>query len=260
MWRYLALSFCATGVIAQDQPTGELRPVEIELAGLINAYRVENGLPAVPVSNSLTKVAQWHINDAVYAATVSGEYGGDPSCNVHTWYGMPGAPYEPCCYTPDHTQSECMWLKPEKITGGLYSSDGYEMGGTGYESPTAALAGWKESASHNQLLLNLGAWQSFSWKAMGVGIDEELDFYFVWFGTSVDPYVPPVNEDDAPSLTIHASAGNVTISWESGSSDWILQENSTLTDGTWQNSPSGSISPVVVEIGATRYFRLSRSD
>lgn len=172
--------------VADFEPRGCVTTEEAELAQLINDYRVGNGLAPIPLSQTLTEVAQWHVQDALYALQVSGEFGSDPSCNIHTWYGVPLAPYSTCCYTADHAEATCMWNKPSEINGS-FDGFGYEIAGNGFTSVSAALGGWQASSAHDDVLLNQGVWGSYTWTGMGVGVDLEHRLYFVWFTDGSDP-------------------------------------------------------------------------
>lgn len=211
--------------LAQYEPAGCLSAEEIELADLINQYRGDNGLPAIPVSATLTAVAQWHVADVTYAVQVTGDYGNDPSCNLHSWYGLPAAPYTTCCYTPDHAQANCMWSKPSEVSSGSYAATGYEIAAWGYSSPAAALQGWQNSSSHDDVILNAGIWSSRTWGAFGVGIGD--GFYYVWFAEASDPTAAPVacGATSAPAsrgalaaVDVHPNPFNprTTISFELG--------------------------------------------
>jgi uncharacterized protein YkwD len=187
----LAILFLAFPALAQYEASGCLNPAEEELAQLVNDYRVQNGLTPVPLSTNLTLVAQWHVADHNYADDITGEWGSDPSCNLHTWYGIPGESYTTCCYTSDHAQASCMWLKPGEISDGAYSSYGFENAAWGYTSVADALNGWQNSSGHNAVILNLGIWASYTWQAMGVGVDLESKRYFLWFSAGTDPAGSP---------------------------------------------------------------------
>ena len=176
---------------AEYAPARCLNSPERKLIKRVNEYRAEHGLPAVPVSRSLTTVAQWHAADTAYAIEVTGDWLQNPSCNLHTWYGIPGAPYGTCCYTPDHAQAACMWDKPAEITHGFFAAAAVENASIGYASPSDALEGWKSSAGHNSVILNRGTWARFSWNAMGVAVDPEHRSYFLWFSETADPSGPP---------------------------------------------------------------------
>ncbi len=150
---------------------------EQKLYDLIVAYRKERKLPAIPLSAKLTLVAQLHAKDL-------SEYH-DPfneKCNLHSW--SKNGTWTPCCYTDDHAEAACMWNKPREIAE--YESIGYEISfyySTGV-TPESSLKGWKESAGHNQVLINDGTWKKISWNAIGIGIYK--DYSVVWFGDLED--------------------------------------------------------------------------
>jgi hypothetical protein len=151
-----------------------------EFARLINEYRVENGKASVPVTVSLTEVAQLHAFDLfTYEPHLSGS-----GCNTHSWSA--NGPWTPMCYTPDHTEAANMWNKPSEITNNVYTGNGYELAAFGYSTSSDALEGFKNSSPHNDVLLNVGIWAGFDpWPAMGVGIEDS--YYTVWFGDITDP-------------------------------------------------------------------------
>lgn len=183
----LAVTAASVEVARADYaPLGCVTTEEAELAQLINDYRGENGLAPVPLSQTLIEVAQWHVQDALYAIHETGQFGSDPSCNLHSWYGVPSAPYSTCCYTPDHAQASCMWDKPSEIEGS-FTGLGYEIAGWGFETVESALAGWQGSPAHDDLLLDQGVWAGRTWTGMGVGVDLEQKLYFVWFTEGSDP-------------------------------------------------------------------------
>ena len=159
--------------------SGSSTPDEEQLADLINMYRAENGLPAVPLSKSLTIVAQTHSHDLV-----NNQPDQQQGCNLHSW--SQSMCWTSCCYTPDHAQAQCMWDKPGELT--IYPGNGYEISaaaGAGNITPQQALNTWKGSQGHNDVILNNGIWASHPWNAMGVGI--VADHANVWFGEEVDP-------------------------------------------------------------------------
>jgi hypothetical protein len=167
---------------AQPASTGTcLRPAELQLATLLNAHRVSNGKPAVPVSFSLSSVGQWHVWDLGTSAAWN-----PPTCNVHSWSGQRPDLWTPVCYTADHAQAAQMWNKPAQITAGFYNSNGYEVAVSGAGiTPAQALSVWQGSSPHNDVILNNGVWASFPWQAMGVGLSG--GFAVAWFGTLADP-------------------------------------------------------------------------
>lgn len=155
---------------------------EKKLYNLIMSYRKANKLPPIPLSASLSLVAQTHARD------LSNNYTFDPKnkCNPHSWSEK--GKWISCCYTNDHKEASCMWNKPKEIAG--YSGYGYEIA---YYSSLGANAqegidGWKISQGHNPLLINSGTWKKVTWKAIGIGIYKE--YGLVWFGEETDETVP----------------------------------------------------------------------
>jgi len=203
----IVLALGAAEASAQYEPTGCLSDEEVELATLINGYRAQNALPAVPVSTQLTLVAQWHNQDAAYAIEQTGQFGADPSCNLHSWYGTLTGPYTTCCYTSDHAQAACMWNKPGEISGGSYAPFGFENAAMGYGSVAAAVDAWKASSGHNDVILNQNGWASYSWQAMGVGVDPTNRTYFLWFAQSADP------DGDPGACPAGPAPGVPSMSW-----------------------------------------------
>ncbi len=167
--------------------TGGGSPFSAESLALceeINAYRVSEGLDAVPVSVALMTVAEAHVADlSAHPEIAQGE------CNLHSW--SEGSPeWSGCCYTADHAQAQCMWSKPSQLTeswgANQYTGNGFEIAAGGTGSPEAALAAWQGSPPHHAVILNDDIWADYSpWPAMGCGL---LNGYAaVWFGDAVDP-------------------------------------------------------------------------
>lgn len=181
----LALSVALFYTLSAGAPRGSgsaqqshtLSQVELELAEEINAYRKTKKLPPIPISPALSLVARTHAQDLAEFAPHLRE-----GCNLHSWSDQ--GPWTPCCYTPDHSESECMWGKPAELTD--YAGRGYEISysSSGPVEPSKALARWQSSRGHHAVLINEGMW-SAPWKAMGVGIVD--GFAHVWFGHQADP-------------------------------------------------------------------------
>ena len=157
-----------------------------ELSQLINNYRNQNGLAKIPISDKLTAVALKHILDL-------NKYHPEQSCgssgNVHSWSkhgnwsGKNGAGnFKGCCYPDDHSNKTCMWDKPKEIAG--YSTNGFEIAHwtSGTVSAASALASWKGSKAHNDVILNKGAWSNFTWNALGAM--QSGNYACAWFGTA----------------------------------------------------------------------------
>jgi hypothetical protein len=180
------LPLVLSGGPTQPAPGDCLTAEEMKLADLINNYRRDHGLAAVPLSRSLTAVAQWHVLDLSQNSPDTNQT--DPrgiACNLHSWSDK--GHWTPVCYTADHAYAARMWRKPREITGNVYWGDGFESayGSFGRATATGAFAAWQNSPPHNALLLETGDWQGARWPAMGVGIYEH--HAVLWFGNQVDP-------------------------------------------------------------------------
>ena len=155
---------------------------EKKLYDMIMAYRLEKGLPKIPLSKSMTLVAQTHVKDLVNnKPDLNG-------CNAHSWSS--NGNWTACCYTPDHAQAKHMWDKPRELTS--YKGNGYEIavGSNGCCSNfvmTAdyALNSWKKSSGHNMVIINESVWKKRPWNAIGIAIYK--GFAVVWFGEETDP-------------------------------------------------------------------------
>lgn len=167
------LTACA-GAAAQ----GAAASAAEELLARLNAYRVQQGLMAVPKSPSLTQVAEAHVADLERNPPT-------PHCNGHSW--SPSRRWKACCYTDDHAKAQCMWNKPQEITGGVYSGRGFEIWAqrSGEMTLDFALEGWKSSHAHHQVIINQGPWMAVQWQAVGAAVSQH--YAVVWFGMDADP-------------------------------------------------------------------------
>lgn len=153
----------------------QLTQEELNLYKLITNYRAANGLKAIPLSTCLTEVAHIHVRD------LEDNHPDLEGCNMHSWSEK--GKWQACCYTPDHAQKLCMWNKPKELTS--YPGNGFEIAAQKSDSINAkdALALWKESKYHNEVILNKGVYTR-EWKAMGIGIYK--NYSVVWFGHDID--------------------------------------------------------------------------
>jgi len=163
-------TFITLNSFAQD-----LSAEEKKLYDLVMAYRSEKGLPSIPLSKSLTFVAQTHVKD-MEQNPPSGD------CNMHSWSSK--GKWTACCYTGDHKQAPCMWNKPRELTN--YKGNGFEIShwsSFGTDAQTAIYS-WKNSSGHNAVIINEGVWKDHPWKAIGVGIFGS--YSVIWFGEVED--------------------------------------------------------------------------
>jgi uncharacterized protein YkwD len=163
---YITLLFLFNHLVSFSQV---LSVEERKLYNNIMEYRRENGLPAIPLSASLTYVAQMHCKDLVE----------NIGYLTHAWSNCPYDAGNSATYP-------CMWKKPSELT--KYKGYGYECahGGSGgyIANAESSLNSWKSSKPHNAVILNQGIWNSHKWNAIGVGI---LNGYAViWFGEELD--------------------------------------------------------------------------
>ncbi|HEY8401646.1 MAG TPA: CAP domain-containing protein [Cytophagaceae bacterium] len=159
-----------------------LNSEEEKLFKLIQEYRKSEGLPPIPFSVALTKVAKAHVKD------LNENHPDIKNCNAHSWSDK--GQWKGCCYTSDHKEASCMWNKPRELTN--YKGNGYEIAfGSSdpiYRSYIAtaedALDGWKNSPGHNNVILNKEIWKKSPWKGMGLAVSGS--FAVVWFGEEPD--------------------------------------------------------------------------
>lgn len=157
-----------------------LSSTEEALMRQVNEYRRQKGLEDVPLSKSLTYVAQMHVWDLAEHNPHSRR------CNLHSWSNK--GTWSGCCYTEDHARAACMWNKPAELTN--YKGKGYEIAYwtdepvSGDTYAYKALKGWKQSPGHNMVIVNSGKWKKVKWNAMGVGVYK--GYAVVWFGELED--------------------------------------------------------------------------
>lgn len=171
-------------MLASASPLPAVGDEADRIAALVNQYRARHGLPPVALSPALTQVADAHARDLEeHRPDLAVDARGQP-CNMHSWSAASGA--TPVCYTPDHAQAERMWSKPREITRGRYTGSGFEIAARssiGIDADTA-VALWRSSPDHLDVILEQGPWRGARWQAMGVGLDGQ--FAVIWFGKAPD--------------------------------------------------------------------------
>jgi hypothetical protein len=172
LWVCAVTFFLITGCKKDDTINSS-----VSLVDVINSYRQEQNLPEIPVSPSLTTVAETHVLDLAKNYVISDE------CNLHSWSDEGN--WTPFCYSPDHANARFMWEKPRELTS--YPGNGYEIAAFRSDTITAneALELWKNSEAHLDLILNRGVWKDIKWKAIGGAING--GYAVIWFGEVTDP-------------------------------------------------------------------------
>jgi hypothetical protein len=154
----------------------------VELASLVNAYRVQNGLDTIPYSGHLFQVAHVHTRDLVWNTPDGG------NCNLHSWSSSTAGfdvDWDPVCYTSDHAYASLMWSKPEEVSAGAFPYNGYENAAMGTNmEPEDYLNLWQNSSGHNDVILNNSIWQNYTWQSLGVSIYG--DHAVLWFSAQAD--------------------------------------------------------------------------
>ncbi len=156
---------------------------ERKLFKLVMKHRAKHGLPAIPVSKSLTYVAKTHLVD------LNKNSPSNRRCNIHSWSNKGN--WKPCCYTANHKQAKCMWSKPKELT--KYPGFGYEISFATVGrrrtrrsvNAKKAFAVWKSSQHHHDIILNRAIWKKTKWKAIGLAIHKGSAS--IWFGERTDP-------------------------------------------------------------------------
>jgi hypothetical protein len=179
----LAAALAALPLGGQEAP---LNATEKALADQINKVRLDNGRTAVEISTSLTQVARVHVGDLNAYHPDTGEDNRGEECNLHSWSSH--GTWQPVCYTDDHAYASLMYSKPRELTA--FTANGYEIATfySGGMTPETAVASWKGSPDHLDVILEQGTFAGHPWKAMGVGISG--NYACVWFGETVDPAGP----------------------------------------------------------------------
>ncbi|MBN1198602.1 MAG: SPOR domain-containing protein [Bacteroidales bacterium] len=196
----LSLSFRSD---AQNQGVRELKipedfcvsEAEWKLYRMINEYRHQYDLPPVPLSRSLSYVANTHVKDLFF------HHPDIEPCNFHSWSDK--GPWKAFCYPADEDKKNSVWDKPKEISD--YPGKGFEI--VYWENNEVVIDSvivfWKSFDYFNGFLMNTGKWEGRQWNAIGVGICQ--NYAAAWFGEVADPagipYVcgqkPPVPNADS---------------------------------------------------------------
>lgn len=179
---------------------------EIRLAELINKFRIENKMPVVPLSSSLTLVAKTHAFD------LQTNNPDTSICSTASWSNKGN--WKSCCFNPYVLREECMWDKPKELTSYVYR--GYEL--SHFEERIiqvdSLFALWKSAEEAADMLLTKGAYHDKKWEAMGLAIGE--NYASVWFGQRSDSKGKPQKcteiANRQQNLTINTASTETNIS------------------------------------------------
>jgi len=150
---------------------------EMKLYEMINDYRVQYGLPPIPLSKSLCYVASLHVKDLFFNQPDKN------GCNFHSWSAK--GTWTPFCYPKDENKKNSVWDKPRELTG--YPSRAYEI--VYWENKPLVtdtiFMVWKSEDYFSSYLLNTGKWLGKPWNAIGIAVYET--YACAWFGVDADP-------------------------------------------------------------------------
>lgn len=145
----------------------EITAQEKELFRIVNEYRAQNGLAQIPLSDSLSVVANRHLLDL--------------SINIKSLtHGWSNCPYD----INNENTWKCVSDSPKRLNVG-YAGSGYEnlyRKSGGAATPALALEAWKKSPLHNSLILNLNIFKETKFDAFGIACSGE--YIALWFGST----------------------------------------------------------------------------
>ena len=153
---------------ATDCPGDGLEREELRLYEMVNQYRLQNGLSPIPLSPSLTRVANRHVRDLA----------------ENMGYLTPS--WSDCRYNDsDSSTWGCMWQAPQRLDT-TYTTPAYEIiAANGYKIfAITALQQWQQNSAYPAIMLNQYQWTR-PWQALGVGIYQR--YAVLWLGKELDP-------------------------------------------------------------------------
>lgn len=170
-------------ILSQKTCEGDgLEAEEKKLYQLLNEYRSDHGLPAIPLSPCLNLVANRHVRDLAENHHLYARNG------LHWIHGWSNCSYD----ANDDRTLTCMWEAPKRLKT-PYPGMGFEIfcGDSDVKyrdfvmTANYAFNTWKKSRLHRDVILNRGTWKSHPWKAIGIGIYK--GYAAIWFGQEPDP-------------------------------------------------------------------------
>ena len=191
----------------------EISSQEKELYQIVNDYRARNNLPLIPISESLSMVANRHLLDLVL----------NVKSLTHGWSN--------CAFDMNDQKSwGCALDSPKRLNSG-YNGRGFEnlyRSKTGNASAVLALEAWKKSDLHNSLLLNLKTFKETRFDAFGIAINGQ--YAALWFGSNMS--------GETESVKNSAVGESLALSFEkvvSGLTDFLTTGKSqSFINGKWR--------------------------
>ncbi len=218
--------FLSVSVFSQDEKIPEdfcISNNEYRLFNLIDSLRSENELPELQLSISLSFVAKTHVKDL-------NDNNPDTSiCNMNSWSDKGN--WTACCHNKYLPDPECIVEKPSELTN--YTGEGHELAywEFGNASADSVFRLWNELDQTRNFLLNQEKWNSYKWKAIGIGIYN--GYASVWLGEAIDKSGNPLICDNNGKLTKETAKtmnGIAVIDSKQNRFYLIFGSYSTLTD------------------------------
>lgn len=149
---------------------------EFRLYNQINKIRIDHDEEIIPLSRSLTYIAQLHVKDL-------NKYHPDTSiCNFHSW--SDNGNWTACCYNSYIESEDCMLNKPKELTD--YPAKGYEM--VLWDkialNPDSLYSMLREIPVPADMICNSGNYDNMSWESVGIAIEGK--YASIWFGRVKD--------------------------------------------------------------------------
>lgn len=149
---------------------------EYRLYSLINDYRNQLALNTIPLSRSLSFVAQTHAKD------LNANFSTTDHCNMHSWSDK--GTWMPFCFPADQNRKNDIKDKAKELTS--YPGKAWEITYWGNSDADlgSILEFWNNIPYASNMIGNTEEWSKKDWKSMGVGIDG--GYVLVWFGIEAD--------------------------------------------------------------------------
>lgn len=174
----LLIAFLNFQGFSQDSLTDEfcITQQEYQLYQLINNFRIENDLPEIQISGSLSFVAKTHVKDLFT------NHPDTSICNLNSWSDK--GKWTACCHSSYLPKSECILNKPRELTN--YDAEAHELAYWEMQdaNPDSVFLFWKEMDATRDFLLNAGKWDKYNWVTLGVGMHH--GYASIWVGEIKD--------------------------------------------------------------------------